>query len=292
MQDRMGQAAAGLLAAVFYREMGQGATPAEALARARSAVRVEQSDLIHWSVPALYTRQRLETPGSPLADWILDEVARPPVILNGLLALVLVILIGHLSFALGHFRPDDWQTWAALPALLVTSMLLPIIAAVMTTEGQAQIAGQYGLHNRDWLPFLFHKYFSAFVWTIPAWLVVWLVWFGIYWSGWGVHLPLVGRLVLWFSALLCVALAAHVGARQAIRQYPLFRRIGYSLFRNPLTDGLLLLFCLFLPPFAPLMLAFSLLYLWTLLGGSAVTLAPLLAGALVLLVTLFRLSER
>jgi hypothetical protein len=287
----MGQKAAGLMAAVFYHELTQGIAPGPALARARRAVRVEQDDLIHWSIPALYTRQTAETLSSPLADWILDEAIKPPIVMNVLLGMVLAILIGRLSFVLGNSRLDDWQAWATLPALLVESTLIPIVAAVMTFQGQGVIAEKYELRGRGWLPFLFHKYFSAFVWTIPAWLMIWLAWLGIHWSGWGSLLSPAGWQALWFAALTSLALAAHVGARQAIRQYLLFRRIDFSLFQGSLTNFLLLVFCLFLPPFVPLGGAILLLYLWTTLRGPAVVGVgmPVLAGVLVLLTTLLHL---
>lgn len=251
MQDRISQAAAGQMAERFYQELAEGHTVAAAMTAARRAVQLQQGDVIHWSVPALYRQQPTPQTTSKLADWVLDKVATPPV-LGGLFAgLALAVLVGHLSFKLGQTRLNVLSEWVRLPPLLAACALLPLLAAVMTRAGQNQLAEKYGYHGRSWLPFLWHKYFSAFVWAMMAWWLLWFIWWGIYASG--LAPGPAARQVLWAAGLTGVALAAHIGARQAIRQDLLFRRVGFSLYHGGLVDALLLLFLLLAPPFLPLL---------------------------------------
>ncbi|MBU1661782.1 MAG: CHAT domain-containing protein, partial [Chloroflexi bacterium] len=80
MQDNISQEAAGLTAQVFYRELSQGADLAQAMTRARRAVRLQLDDPIHWSVPAIYNQHKPEDERSfgslRAADWLLDNVRR------------------------------------------------------------------------------------------------------------------------------------------------------------------------------------------------------------------------
>ncbi len=280
MQDRLSQAAAGQIAERFYQEVSQGNSLAAAMTAARRAVQLQQGDVIHWSVPALYTQRPTARATSPLADWILDKVATPAVLGTLLTGMMLAVLIGHLSFNLGRVPLDTVSEWATLPGLLVACAFIPILAAVMTSQGQVQLAEKYGYHGRRWLPFLWHKYFSAFVWAMMAWMVLWLTWWGVYASG-GAPGVIV-RQLLWAMGLLGVAFAAHVGARQAIRQDMLFRRIGFSLFRGGVLDVLLLLFLLLATPFLPLLLAGNIWWLWQIIDGTQAGLAILVLVLLVL----------
>lgn len=256
MQDRISQAAAGQMAACFYQELAEGHTVATAMTAARRAVQLQQGDVIHWSVPALYRQQPAPQTTSKLADWVLDKAATPPV-LGGLFAgLALAVLTGHLSFKLAQIRLNVLSDWVYLPPLLAACALLPLLAVVMTAVGQKQLAEKYGDHGRSWLPFLWHKYFGACVWAMMAWWLLWFIWWGIYASGLTPGTAV--RQVVWAAGLVGVPLAAHTGARQAIRQDLLFRRVGFSLYRGGLLDTLLLLFLLLAPPFLPLLMAWLL----------------------------------
>ncbi|MCL4872020.1 MAG: hypothetical protein KJ063_23920 [Anaerolineae bacterium] len=202
---------------------------------------------------------------SPMADSMLDKVA--PVAGKLLIGLLLSLLIGHLSYQLAQTHLDQLSDWVSLPVLLMACALIPLLAAAMTTLGQTELAKKYGYARRDWLPFLWHKYFSASVWAMIAWLVLWLVWLGIYGSGVAEVMSAMGRQVVWAMGLLGVALAAHAGARQTIRQYKLLRRVGFTLFQGKILDIVVLLFLLLAAPFLPLVLAWSIWRLWSLLGG-------------------------
>lgn len=264
MQDRIGQAAAGQMAGRFYEEIRNGRSLSTALASARRSLQLEQGDVIHWSVPALYHQKPTPTTSSPLADWILDEVATERVMGSLLIGLILLILLGYLSFSLAQVTLIQASRWLELAVLLAASNLIPPLAAAATTQGQNQLGEKYGYHGRQWLPFLWHKYFGAFVWGIMAWLVIWLVWGGIYLAGWQ-PAPEV-RQVIWFGGLAGLALAAHTGSRQAVRQDLLFRRVGFVLFRGKLIDGVVLLFLLLLPPFLPLMAVAGVWLVWATLN--------------------------
>lgn len=267
MQDRISQMAAGLMANCFYREMGQGASIEMALTTARRAVQLQQGDMIHWSVPALYTQRSVPQIVSPLADWILDEVTTPAIVGPLLAGLNLVIVIGFLSHQLSQVVLSTPGTWRWLTVLLAACCFIPILAAAVTTRGQAQLADKYGYHGRSWIPFLWHKYFSAFIWTMISWVFIWLVWLGIYGAG---GQPAVGgRQLIWLGSLTLVALTAHIGARQAVRQDLLFRRIGFSLFKGGLQDAALMIILLLIGPYLPLLLAWGVWLIWTTLGGNS-----------------------
>lgn len=264
MQDRIGQAAAGQMAGRFYEEIRNGRSLSTALASARRSLQLEQGDVIHWSVPALYHQKPPPTASSPLADWILDEVATERVMGSLLIGLILLILLGYLSFSLAQVTLIQASRWLELAVLLAASNLIPPLAAAATTQGQSQLGEKYGYHGRQWLPFLWHKYFGAFVWAMMAWMVIWLVWGGIYLAGWQ-PAPEV-RQVIWFGGLVGLALAAHTGSRQTVRQDLLFRRVGFVLFRGTLLDWVVLLFLLLLPPFLPLMAVAGVWLVWATLN--------------------------
>jgi hypothetical protein len=179
--------------------------------------------------------------------------------------LILTLVIGRLSYQLSQAHLDNLPDWVELPALLMACALIPLLTAAMTIQGQAALAEKYGYAGRGWLPFLWHKYFSASVWAMMAWLVLWLVWFGVYGSGVAEGMSTTGRQLVWAAGLLGVALAAHVGARQAIRQDLLFRRVGFVLFQGRLLDAVLLLFLLLAAPFLPPVTGWSICWLWSLL---------------------------
>lgn len=267
MQDRISQTAAGLMANCFYHEMRQGVSIEMALTTARRAVQLQQGDVIHWSVPALYTQRSVPQTVSPLADWILDEVTTPTVLGPLLAGLNLVIVIGFLSFQLAQVTFTAPGTWQWLAALLAACCFIPILAAATTTRGQAELAAKYGYNGRSWIPFLWHKYFSAFIWTMISWVLIWLVWLGIY--GAGGQPGVGGRQLIWSGSLALAALTAHIGARQAVRQDLLFRRIGFSLFRGGVRDAALMIILLLIGPYLPLLLAWSIWLIWTAIGGGS-----------------------
>lgn len=269
MQDRISQTAAGQMADCFYRELAQGSSPELALTVARRTVQLQQGDAIHWSVPALYTQKPLQKAASPIADWLLDELFTP-VVLGSLIAVfLLVILIGSLSFQLAQVALTQPLTWLRLPLLLTACGFIPILTAAATAQGQAQLAEKYGYNGRSWFPFLWHKYFSAFVWTMMAWFFVWLVWLGIYGAG---LRPGAGmRQLVWAGSLALVALAAHVGVRQAVRQDLLFKRVGFSLFRGGWLDVVMIVVLLLIGPFLFLLLFWGVWLIWTTIGGNGAT---------------------
>jgi hypothetical protein len=265
MQDRISQTAAGHMADCFYHEMAQGSSPELALTVARRTVQLQQGDAIHWSVPALYTQQPPQRATSPVADWLLDELFTPVVLGSLITVLLLVILIGYLSFRLAQVSLTLPSTWLRLPLLLTACGFIPILTAVATSQGQAQLAEKYDYKGRSWLPFLWHKYFSTFVWTMMAWFFVWLVWLGIHGAG---LRPGVGmRQLVWAGSLALVALAAHVGARQAVRQDLLFKRVGFSLFRGGWLDVVMIVVLLLIGPFLFFLLVWSIGLIWTSIGG-------------------------
>jgi hypothetical protein len=288
MQDVMSQAAAGLAAQRFYQALAQGRNVADALTGGRRAVRVEQDDPIHWSIPALYRQRSLPEERSFVADWVLDEV-KPEPLFSGL---VLTLLLARLSHALAQVPLDNPAGWAALPPLLLESNLLAIVAAVMTHRGQRELETKYNLSGRSWLPFLMHKYFSALTWTLMVWIPSWLVWLAFYWAGIGPRLGPWGRQAIWVLGLLAIAAAGHVGARQAIRQNLLFLRVGYSVFANRMMDFVLLAFALFVPPFLlPLFLAIV-GFMWLTVGGSPAHFSLIMAAALALLLVALQIARR
>lgn len=282
MQDRISQAASGLMAQTFYQEIAQGASLPDAMTSARRSVQLQQADTIHWSVPALYLPRPTPKESSPLADWILDAVVTPTILSNLLAGLALLVLLGRLTYTLSQVSFISPSTWIPLPAMLVATTLVPILVAAMTTQGQGQLANKYNYVGRGWLPFLWHKYFSVFVWVMMAWLILWLVWLGIVWSGVDALLGSAARQMIWASGLVGIALAAHVGARQAIRQDLLFRRVHFVLFHGGGVDAILLFFLLLAPPFIPLAMLWAIGLLWQTLGGAPDKLPVIIASLLVL----------
>ena len=186
--------------------------------------------------------------------------------------LVLGVLIGRLSYLLAQVQMSVLGDWLQLPALLVATNLLPLLAAAMTVRGQGQLGVKYGLHGRSWLPFLIHKYFGVFLWTLFVWLVAWGGWLGIYGAGGGEYLPWWGRQTVWLVILSAVALMAHLGARQAVRQSWLFFRVGTVVFPHQPMSYLLLLFVLLLLPFFPLI--FGVAIWWLYLGVTSLIAVP------------------
>jgi hypothetical protein len=245
-------------------------------------VQLQQADTIHWSVPALYLPRQTAKESSPLADWILDEVVTPAILSTLLAGLALLLVLGHLAYALSLVSFTSPASWILLPAILVETNLIPILAAAMSTQGQAHLANKYGYSGRGWLPFLWHKYFSAFVWGMMAWQVVWLVWLGIYGAGIAANLGSGARQVTWAFGLAGIALAAHVGARQAVRQDLLFRRVDFVLFRGGVLNAIVLFFLLLAPPFLPLAMFWAIGLIWQMLGGAPGNLPVVLAALLVL----------
>lgn len=242
MQHDVAQQAAGLLAYHFYRALARGETMAAALARGRRAVRVEQDDPVHWSVPALYLRQSLPPPadeGDRAADWLLDRLA-PTHVTRFLTMLSLFLLVAHLSFAFAGAAPG-----LVTVALLVQSVLLPALGALLMRKGHQRLAEEAGLQGRAWLPALQDKYFGAAVWALFCWLVVAVAGMGLVWGGLWPRLGAGGRQALWAVALLSVAAAGYVGGRQGLRQHRLFHRNQKATHR-PRT-WLLSLLLLFLP---------------------------------------------
>lgn len=290
MQDTISQEAAGLATQTFYRELSQGKTMAEAVTDGRRAIRLQQDDPIHWSVPALYQQQQPAEEVSSVADWVLDRALQivPPT--NVLLFLLLAALVGRLSHTLAQLHLDISADWLSLPPLLFESMLLPIIAAAITCKGQQQLQEKYSLNGRTWLPFLLHKYFSALIWTLVAWMPIWLLWLGLYWSGVAGGLGDVGRQAVWALCLLGVIVAGHVGARQALRQNMLFLRVGYSLFRSSIAGFGILVAVLVLIPFLPFLFLWFVQSIWLILGGGGPPFGLALLVILILGLTLLHFA--
>lgn len=254
MQDKMGQEAAGRMAQAFYPALAKGLTLGEAVTAGRRAIRLQGNDPIQWSIPALYTRPPAKTAtSSPLADWFLDQnlSGQLPFLWLGL---ALALFVGYLS---GYLAIVAWDSPSAvvssLPYLLAAN-LLPIIMALVTRQGQAQLQEKYQLTGRSWLPVLLHKQFGAFLWSGFVWLTIWLVWVELYMGGMAGGMAPAGKQAVWFVGLSLTGLAAHIGARQAIRQNVLFLRVGFVLFREIGSAILLLLFGLLFYLLIPLLM--------------------------------------
>lgn len=263
MQDDISQAAAGLLAQVFYQTWSQGETITQAMASARRAVRVQQDDPAHWSVPMLYLQQRSIEDRPPTVDWMLDRI---PDLLRpiNLVFLALMLWVGRLSFVLAQAPVDGSTQWLTMLPFIAESILLSVIAAAVMRHGQKHLGDKYGLTGRQWLEVLTRKYVAAFIWGMMMWLLIWLVWLGVSWAGLGTRLNVSLRQAIWAVGLFGVICASYVGARQAIRQKQLFLRIGHS----PLVSvDWFLLFALAL---APLWSAWLLSTAWPWLGATPI----------------------
>lgn len=266
MQDVMGQAASGAAAHAFYRAIGQGDGIETAVTAARVAIRLQEDDIIHWSIPALYQPPRPPRQQTLWADWVLDRLIPNNNLPLAFPIMALLLLIAYLSNQLAQInlhQPDDWAT---LPALLVATTLISLITAIVTTQDQARLGMMYKLQKSLWLPFLIHKYFSAALWPMFIWIAGWGFWLGLYLAGWGNQLPQLARQLVWLFILIGVALASHVGARQAIRQSLLFFKVGFVALPNQIVNYGLLLFILFLTPFLPLLFAWAVWWMGTALG--------------------------
>ena len=263
MQDNIAQAAAGLLAAAFYQHIDRGVPIAIALTQARRSVQLQLNDAIHWSVPAVYIQQQpAPDETAPAADWILDQIAKPGIGKVLLILWIMALLIGRISFVLARFTFETITDQPLLfSAAIVSSSLIPILAAVVTHQGQNKLATTYDLAGNEWRAFLLHKYFSAFTWNMLAWFMIAGVWLTLDWSGLAANLNQLGRQLVWAGGLWSLALAAHSGARQAIRQDLLFRRVGFVLLRGTFINLLLLIFILVVVPLLIIWLLVTILLL-------------------------------
>ncbi len=266
MQDTMGQAASGAAAHAFYRAIGQGDGIETAVTAARIAIRLQEDDIIHWSIPALYQPPRPPRRHTLWADWVLDRIIPNENLLLALPIMALLLLIAWLSNQLAQISLHHPSDWITLPALLMATTLISLLTAAVTTQDQAKLGMMYKLKKWDWLPFLIHKYFSAALWPMFVWIVGWGFWLGLYLAGWGTQLPRLARQLVWLFILIGVALSSHIGARQAIRQSLLFLKVGFTAFPNQLINYVMLLFLLFLTPFLPLLFAGAIWRMGTAVG--------------------------
>jgi hypothetical protein len=207
---------------------------------------------------------------------VVDVVFRPPLLSSALLGLVLFWLIARLSFSLARTPLHDPTGWHLLAAALVETALIPILVAAMTWQGQRRLGEMYGLRGRGWLPVLLHKYFGAAVAAIVAWLFIWLIWLAVYGAGWGEARGMPVRQALWGVALVILAVAAHAGARQAIRQNLLFLRVGYAAVRQAGLELVLLVVLLLFAPLIPIFMATLIVFLWRILSGTTALVGTLL----------------
>ncbi|HLF25890.1 MAG TPA: CHAT domain-containing protein [Anaerolineae bacterium] len=261
MQDEISQDAAGLMAHVFYREWAQGAAVGQAVSAARRAVRIQQDDPAHWSVPILYVQQRAVGEHSPMVDGILDRV-RDFLNPSTLAFLALLLWVGRLSFAFAQIPSDASTEWPVLAPLIAESILLSGFATFAMRHDQKQVGEKYSLSGRQWLEVLVHKHEAGFIWGWMMWILIWLVWLGVNWAGLGGRLDAGLRQMIWAVGLLGLAGASYTGARQAIRQKLLFMRIG----RSPVRIGDW--FLLFAMAFLPLGLALLLSTVWSFLAAT------------------------
>lgn len=260
MQENVAQKAAGRMAEVFYRAWGQGASPAEAMACARRAVRIELDDPIHWSVPALYEQRRPpEAQGWSVraADWVLDRVRElvQPGIWPSLAALV---LIARLARLLGEVDMRFLAPWQTLALPVTESVLLVVLGGWAMRAGQDDLA-ETGLDRRGWLAVFLQKYFGAAIWVTMGWVWIWIGWLFLVWVGIAEGLSVAGRRGVWAVFLAGLAAAAYVGARQALRQSRLFRRLDTP--PRLARDWLLFLAA----PFFPLLILWAVTVFWEVL---------------------------
>jgi len=122
-----------------------------------------------------------------------------------------------------------------------------------------------------------------------AWLVIWLIWLGVYGAGFGEQLGLRERQGIWGVALIILALAAHAGARQAIRQNLLFLRVGYVVIRQIVLDFVILLVILLLGPFVAVLFGVLIVWLWQALGGLAAASGIILFATIQMVVLLLHI---
>jgi|GEM_PF-3090119 len=270
MQDNMGQRASGLAAQTFYSSLDKGLSLPEAMTAARRAVRLQQDDPIHWSIPALYMQPKPdESRTLPLraADWLLNNVQR---LLGagtwlGLAALVWAGFVARMFAAVDLAAVPNWRA-LALPTLLAE--LLVFLAAAGMQAGQRAVGERYRLDSRGWLEVLLHKYTSAAVWAWGWWWLSWTGWLGLAWMG--LQPGGLLRWALWLVILLGMAASGYAGARQAIRQSRLFLRIGHE---QRLARAILLFLA---APFFPLLLVWGLASVWGFLSTSVLGLLLLI----------------
>ncbi|MEM7118977.1 MAG: CHAT domain-containing protein [Chloroflexota bacterium] len=241
MQDDIAQQAAGLLSDQFYAALQTGHSLAAALENGRRAVRLQQDDAIHWSVPILYRQQkgRIEREESRV-DWLLDrtKVLESPTIF---LFLALALLSGFVAQGLAGM---DMGSRTAVSWILLSN-LLPLIAATAMRTGHAALADRFGFGWRDWLLVLRHKYMSALVFSFMSWALIWLGWLAGWAGGWHDVLGDGARLALWHGAMLLLTAAGYIGARQGVRQMLLFWREAPE--PKTIIDWILLAFALVFP---------------------------------------------
>lgn len=290
MQEEMGQESAGVMAQAFYQALSGEATLAEAVTRSRRVARLQHNDPIHWGLPALYTQIKVATgePAHTWADWVVDHIiGRSNLFLYLFPGLVVPILIAHLAYLLSFIHIFNPNEWLPLAAVLIETSLVPILVAALSQQGQEELGKLHNLQGwQDWLPPLLHKYLSAFVTPmILAWLPLWAVWFGLYGAGLGGQLSQIARQVIWTIGLSGVAMAAHIGTRQALRQNRLFLSYKFSFYTLSFSQFIPLLGMLFAPPLL------GVLGLWSwnriLVGlGLPPAIIGVLTAASVLLITL------
>jgi hypothetical protein len=174
-----------------------------------------------------------------------------------------LIIAGRLSYHLGQLQLSSLLAWPLALPLLAESTLLVILSAALTRMGQDTLVERYGLQGWRWFSVLLEKYSLAAVRASIAWLGVWILWLGIYWSGLATLLGSTGRQLVWVAALLAVTLAAHIGAHHGLR-YSLSSLRNRSD-SNPKQETQLLqlalaLVMLFFGPMIPLFLLFSLVF--------------------------------
>jgi hypothetical protein len=260
MQDDVTQTAAGLTAQVVYRSLAQTATPEEALTAARRAVRLQQDDPIHWSVPALYRpfrqpEERDSDNTAVVADWLLNRTTRFLAPAN-LIALVILLMTSYLSHT---FAQTGFNESRALALLGAQSMLLPFLGALAMRQGHQALAARYGLDWRGWAVALRAKYEGAAIWALMSLFGVVLIWFALAGSGLMPAVGTFGRQVVGVLSLLTLAGSGYLGARQGMRQNLLFwrekqerfSRRGWFLFLA--LPALLLMVAMLLPYLLPLL---------------------------------------
>ncbi|HSH04923.1 MAG TPA: CHAT domain-containing protein [Anaerolineae bacterium] len=250
MQDAMGQKAAGLLAHTFYKNLAEGQTWESALTAARIAVRLQQDDPIHWSMPVFYRQPPNPTPVIHWTDKLLDQTLYAKQFLLIFPILAMIPFIGWLTEQLSQFRLDQIEEWPRIAVYLVSSAFICIMVAAITTDRQEELGQRYKLKGRAWFPFLISKYFQAALWPLTAWLIGWSLWFTIYMSGLDNRLSAMVHQLIWLFILILVALFAHMGARVAMRQSFVFFRVDFVPFRS-LLSVLAILLALFVVPFLP-----------------------------------------
>ena len=221
MQDRVAQEAAGLAAQEIYHALSQGSTLAEAVTNGRRAIRLQQDDPVHWSVPVLYsqTRPRSEPQHQPILRWLDREnvVVQPTFFLW-----VAVILLGlSLSHALSLTGLDEGLN---LMPLVLVGQLLPVLAGATIRFGYAEMAERYRLDRWGWLAALQHKYLGILIRGFGVWAVIWVVWLALYWAGWLHQMTTGGRQLVWLVGLGLLVVAGVTGAYQGMRQNLLFWR--------------------------------------------------------------------